>query len=63
MWIYGKQNTLKYLRKIDEFVECALKDMRNRGAQTLILFLSRLLKLTEISIYRRSERSFDLFWI
>jgi Transposase-associated domain len=31
-------NTIEYLRVIDEFLECALEDMRNRGAQTLICF-------------------------
>jgi Transposase-associated domain len=31
-----KRNIIKYLRGIDEFLECASEDMRNRGAQTLI---------------------------
>jgi Transposase-associated domain len=36
-WMYKiKRNTIEYLRGIDEFLECASKDMRNRGAQTLV---------------------------
>jgi Transposase-associated domain len=36
-WMYRiKRNTIEYLRRIDEFLECASEDMRNRGAQTLV---------------------------
>ena len=36
-WMYKiKWNTIEYLRGIIEFLECALEDMRNRGAQTLV---------------------------
>jgi Transposase-associated domain len=31
-----KRNTIEYLRGINEFLECASEDMRNRGARTLI---------------------------
>jgi Transposase-associated domain len=31
-----KRNTIEYLREIDEFLECATEDMRNRGARTLV---------------------------
>jgi Transposase family tnp2/Transposase-associated domain len=36
-WMYKiKRNTIEYLRGIDEFLECASEDMRNRGARTLV---------------------------
>jgi Transposase-associated domain len=36
-WMYRiKKNIIEYLRGIDEFLECASEDMRNRGARTLI---------------------------
>jgi hypothetical protein len=43
-----KRNTIEYLRGIDEFLKCASENMRKRGAQILILFLSRLSKFVEI---------------
>jgi Transposase-associated domain len=36
-WMYKiKRNTIEYLRGINEFLECASEDMRNRSAWTLI---------------------------
>jgi Transposase-associated domain len=36
-WMYKiKRNTIEYLRGIDEFLECASEDMKNRGARTLV---------------------------
>jgi Transposase-associated domain len=36
-WMYKiKRNTIEYLRGIDQFLECASEDMRNRGARTLV---------------------------
>jgi Transposase-associated domain len=36
-WMYKiKRNTIEYLRRIDEFLECASEDMRNRGVQTFV---------------------------
>jgi hypothetical protein len=36
-WMYGiKRDTIEYLRGIDEFVKCAMEDMRLRGVRTLL---------------------------
>jgi len=36
-WMYGiKRDTVEYLRGIDEFVKCAMEDMRLRGVRTLL---------------------------
>jgi Transposase-associated domain len=36
-WMYKiKMNTIEYLRGIDEFLECASENMRNRGARTVV---------------------------
>jgi hypothetical protein len=50
-WMYGmRQDTIKYLRGVEKFIDCATEDMSQRDDQ-IILFLLGLSKLAKISKY------------